>query len=133
MKPISQAYHLSVENVLAIHEQSIHHFGGSPGIRSVELLESALGATQASYGGTSVFKDLIEVAAAYLFYLCSNHPFIDGNKRTALASCIVFLKLNQIETTPDSPEWEALALDVASSVIKRDEVATRLRELLGFG
>jgi death-on-curing protein len=94
------------------------------------LLESAVAAPQASFGGQSPYKDLAEVAAAYLFYLCRNHPFIDGNKRAALGACIVFLRLNGIEPSPDGPEWEDLALAVAASAIVRDEATRRLRRLL---
>jgi death-on-curing protein len=94
------------------------------------LLESAVGAPQASFGGKSPFGDLAEVAAAYLFYICRNHPFIDGNKRTALGACIVFLRLNGIEPNPDGPEWEELTLAVAASEIDRDQATARLRKLL---
>ena len=77
-----------------------------------------------------MFSDLAEVGAAYLFYLCRNHPFIDGNKRTALGACILFLRLNGTETKPDGPEWESLMVDVASGTVGRDEATTRLRALI---
>jgi prophage maintenance system killer protein len=69
---------------------------------------------RAGFGGRSVFADLVEIAAAYRFYLCSNHPFVDGNKRTALGAWIVFLKLNGATPSPDFPTWETLTLDVAA-------------------
>ena len=94
------------------------------------MLESAVAAPQASFGGRSPFRDQTELAAAYLFYLCKNHPFIDGNKRTALGACIVFLRLNGIEPKTDGPEWEELTLAVAASAIDRDETTERLRKLL---
>jgi death-on-curing protein len=71
-----------------------------------------------------------EVAAAYLFYPCKNHPFIDGNKRAALGACLVYLRLNGIEPKADSPEWEELTLAVAAGAIDRDETTQRLRRLL---
>ena len=71
-----------------------------------------------------------DLAAAYLFYLCKNHPFIDGNKRAALGACIVFLRLNGIEPKTDGPEWEALTLAVAGSMMDRDEATKRLRKLV---
>lgn len=74
--------------------------------------------------------DPVEVGAAYLFYLCKNHPFIDGNKRVALATCLVFLRLNGLTPKPDSPEWEAFVLDVAASRIDRAQTTKRLRSLL---
>ncbi|MDD5260944.1 MAG: type II toxin-antitoxin system death-on-curing family toxin [Methylacidiphilales bacterium] len=123
-------FHLSVEIVHEIHAEAITRFGGSEGVRDVALLESAVAAPQASFGGKSPYKDLGEVAAAYLFYLCRNHPFIDGNKRTALGACIVFLRLNEIEPKTDGPDWEELVLAVASSAIDRDETTRWLRKLL---
>lgn len=131
MRQIDDCYHLSVELVLRIHEESIRRFGGAAELRSRDLLESAVAAPQAAFGGASVFADLIEVAAAYLFYLCSNHPFMDGNKRTALGACLVFLKLNGAKPAPDSNHWEALTLDVAGGRIDRATTTARLRELVG--
>lgn len=96
----------------------------------MDLLESAVAAPQAAFGGTSTFTDIIDVAAAYLFYLCANHPFLDGNKRTALGACLVFLRVNGAVTAPDSKAWESLTLDVASGAISRIEVTDRLRELV---
>ncbi|MFT4550528.1 MAG: death-on-curing protein, partial [Verrucomicrobiales bacterium] len=86
--------HLSSDAVLAIHEQVLMAHGGSAGLRDKPLLLSALSAPQATFGGEPIMTDPVEVAAAYLYYLCNNHPFVDGNKRTALASCLVFLSEN---------------------------------------
>ncbi len=123
-------FHLTVEIVRKIHAEAIAKFGGSDGVRELALLESAVAAPQASFGGRSPYQDIAEVAAAYLFYLCKNHPFVDGNKRAALGAGIVFLRLNGIKPKPDGPEWEALTLAVASSAIDRDEATRRLRKLL---
>ena len=123
-------FHLTVEIVREIHAEAIAKFGGSDGVRDPALLESAVAAPQASFGGKSPYRDVTEVAAAYLFYLCRNHPFVDGNKRAALGACIVFLRLNGIEPRPDGPEWEDLTLAVASSALDRDEATVRLRKLL---
>lgn len=123
-------FHLTVAIVREIHAEAIAKFGGSDGVRDVALLESAVAAPRAGYGGTSVYRDVVEVAAAYLFYLCRNHAFIDGNKRTALGACIVFLRLNGLEPKPDTPEWEEMTLAVAASVLNRDETTARLRRLL---
>jgi death on curing protein len=123
-------FHLTVEIVREIHMEAIGRFGGSDGVREIALLESAVAAPRASFGGASPYRDIAEVAAAYLFYLCKNHPFVDGNKRTALGACVVFLRLNGIEPKEDGPEWEALTLAVAASAIDRDEATRRLRKLL---
>jgi death-on-curing protein len=94
------------------------------------LLESAVAAPQASFGGESAYTDLKEVAAAYLFFLCRNHPFVDGNKRAALGACIIFLRLNEIEPQPDGQSWEDLTLDVAASRPDRDQTTQRLLALV---
>ena len=127
---LQSCFHLTVEIVREIHAEAIQQFGGSDGVREIALLESALGAPQATFAGNSPYQDLTEVAAAYLFYLCRNHPFIDGNKRTALGACIVFLRLNGMEPNADGQEWEDLTIAVASSLIDRDETTLRLRMLL---
>jgi death-on-curing protein len=126
-------FHLTVEIVREIHAEAIAKFGGSEGVREMALLESAVAAPQASSGGKSPYADLADVAAAYLYYLCKNHPFVDGNKRTALGACIVFLRLNGIKPQADGPEWEDLTMAVAQSAIDRDETTARLRRLLPKG
>ncbi|MCC7375942.1 MAG: type II toxin-antitoxin system death-on-curing family toxin [Verrucomicrobiales bacterium] len=123
-------FHLTVEIVREIHAEAIAQFGGSDGVRDLALLESAVAAPQASIGGQSPYSDLAEVAAAYLFYLCRNHPFIDGNKRTALGACLVFLRLNGMEPESDGPEWEKLTMAVAAGASDRDAVTVKLRKLL---
>jgi death-on-curing protein len=127
---LDNCFHLTVEIVREIHAEVIASFGGSDGVRELALLESAVAAPQASFGGKSPYKDLAEVAAAYLFYLCRNHPFIDGNKRAALGACIVFLRLNGVEPCADGSEWEELMLAVAASELDREQATTRLRKLL---
>ena len=123
-------FHLTTEMVLEIHAEAIARFGGTEGVRDMALLESAVAAPQATVMGKSPFADLNEIAAAYLFYLCRNHPFLDGNKRAALGACIVFLRLNGIEPKPDGPEWEQLTLAIAASQADRAEATARLRKLL---
>ena len=123
-------FHLTVEIVREIHQTAIRDFGGSGGIRENALLESAVAAPQATFGGKAIYASLTEIAGAYLYYLCRNHPFLDGNKRTALGACLVFLRLNGVETKPDGPEWEELVLDVAASRIDREETTKRLGKVL---
>jgi len=131
MKPAPEnCFHLTVDIVREIQAEAIARFCGSDGVRDTALLESAVAAPQASFGGKSPYEDLVEMAAAYLFYLCRNHPFIDGNKRAALGTCLVFLQLNGIKSAADGPEWEALTQDVAASRLDRVQTSTRLRKLL---
>lgn len=133
--PSKPPLHLTAEAVKAIHEEVLAAHGGSPGLRDSALLESAVAAPQAAQGGEALLKDVVEIAAAYLFYLCSNHPFVDGNKRTALAACLVFLETNGRLPDPRLPgreidAWEALVLDVSASRLDRDGTSKRLKSLL---
>lgn len=125
-----ECIHLTVEIVAEIHAEAIKRFGGLEGVRDENLLASAVLTPQSSFGGKSPYADIVEIAAAYLFYLCGNHPFLDGNKRTAMMAALVFLRLNGIEPAPDSAQWEQLVLDVAASKIDRDATTQRLRKLL---
>jgi death-on-curing protein len=124
--------HPTLDAVLAIHEEVLAAHGGSTGLRDKGLLESAIAAPQATIFGESVFEDGIEIAGAYLYYLCQNHPFIDGNKRVALATCLIFLSENGLiqNETLDCYDFEGLTLDVASSKLSREQAAARLRRLL---
>lgn len=124
--------HPTIDGVLAIHAEVLAAHGGSPGLRSRELLESAVAAPQATMMGVPMISDPVEIAASYLFYLCSNHAFVDGNKRVALATCLVFLSENGLLKNEelDADEWENLTLAVAAGVLSRDEVTARLRALV---
>jgi death-on-curing protein len=123
--------HLTVDIVKEIHKAVIDEFGGLHGVRDEALLSSAVAAPQATVGGRSPYADVIEVAAAYLFYLCRNHAFNDGNKRVAMASAIAYLRANAVEPAGDSAEWEELVLDVAASRVDRGSTTARLRRLVG--
>jgi death-on-curing protein len=124
--------HPTVEAVKAIHREVLQAHGGSAGIRDEGLLDSAVAAPQATMMGKPMFRETVEVAAAYLFYLCRNHPFIDGNKRTALATCLVFLSENGYlsQEKLDLDAWEQLVLDVAASRIDREETTKQLAKVL---
>ncbi len=124
--------HPTVDAVLAIQEEVLFAHGGGMGVRDKGLLESAIAAPQATTSGNPVFVDGVEIAAAYMFYLCRNHPFIDGNKRVALATCLIFLSENGLLRSEDlaAGEWEAFTMDVAASRLDREETTVRLRKLL---
>jgi len=124
--------HPTVESVKAIHAEVVTAHGGSDALRERALLESAVAAPQATMMGEPLFTGPVEIAAAYLFYLCRNHPFVDGNKRTALATCLVFLSENGLlpEEELDTDAWEALTLNVAASRLDHEQTAARLQKLL---
>ena len=130
---MSKAFkHLTIEAVKAIHREVLAAHGGAAGIRDETLLESAVAAPQASMMGQPLISDPIEIAAAYLFYICKNDAFVDGNKRTALAACLVFLEENGL--LPDRKlrvnDWEQFVLDVAASQLDRAATTRRVRKLL---
>lgn len=128
-KPLT---HLTASAVKAIHAEVLAAHGGSPGIRDEALLESAVAAPQATMMGQPLISEPVEIAAAYLFYLCRNHPFIDGNKRTALAACLVFLQTNDFLPNLKLPpsDWEEFVIDIAASRLDRDQTTARSHKLL---
>ena len=125
--------HHTVAGILPIHEEVLAAHGGLAGVKDLALLESAIAAPQASFSGQALVQDPLDIAAAYLFHLCQNHPFNDGNKRTALAACLVFLAQNGLfdqSTHLDVDLWENLVLQVASSQMGKKHLAQEMRNLL---
>lgn len=112
---------LNTENVVSIHRRMIDDFGGSDGLRDRNLLESATHTPQAQFGGEYLHESVAAMSAAYLFHLCKNHPFVDGNKRVALATAIQFLFLNDYRLVAGKKEVEALTLGVADSSVSKEE------------
>jgi death-on-curing protein len=104
---------LGLDEVVSLHNDQVALYGGSPGIRDVGLLESAVAAAEASLDGNYLHGTLPEMAAAYLFHLARNHAFIDGNKRIAAASMIMFLYLNDLELDCSEDELVELTMGVA--------------------
>lgn len=104
---------LTLDEVLIAHEEQIRLFGGASGIRDVGLLLSAMGNVEATFGGIFLHETIFEMAAAYLHGICRNHPFVDGNKRTALSAALTFLDANQIEVNAGKNELVALVMSVA--------------------
>ena len=114
---------LTIDEVLALHANQIERYGGSLGVRDVGLLQSALGVPEATFGGALLHPSLPEVAAAYLFHLVRDHPFVDGNKRTGLMAMIAFLGLNGFRLRTDPGGLGELVLGVAEGRISKAEVA----------
>ena len=120
---------LTLEEVLEIHSTQLARFGGAAGVRDLGLLESALSQAQASFGGEYVHRDLFEMAAAYLFHVVSNHPFIDGNKRAGVLSALVFLDINGVEINDRGETLYDLTIKVASGTSNKSEISEVLRSL----
>ncbi len=118
---------LTLAEVIEIHSNQIKLYGGKDGILDISLLSSAVAMPYASFSGKFLHRDIYEMAAAYAFHICQNHAFIDGNKRTALASALVFLELNGISISdPDEKLYEAM-MNIASEKMTKDEFAEILR------
>jgi death-on-curing protein len=130
-----QPYFLTIDEVLRIHEDQIERYGGSAGIRDRDLLESAIAQPQATFCGEYLHKDIFEVAAAYLFHIVENHPFVDGNKRVATATAVVFLELNGVElrdaldevTASGRTELESTVIEVTTKRVTKAALAEFLR------
>ena len=124
--PAEKVQHLSVDEVLAIHQRLIERFGGSPGVRDPGLLESALFRPRTGY-----YADLAEMAAALFESLLMNHPFVDGNKRVAFFATDVFLRLNgwALEVDPDEAYGFLMGL-LAENTADYDHLLPWIREAL---
>jgi death on curing protein len=113
---------LSLDEVLEIHEQQIERYGGSPGIRDGGALESAVATPQATFGGEFLHLSIPAMAAAYLFHLCQNHAFIDGNKRVGANAAITFLLMNDWEPAFDEENFAEMVLSVASGALDKSQL-----------
>jgi len=114
---------LSFTEVLDIHQDQILRYGGDSGIRDIELLKSALGMPSATYGGQYLHTDIYEMAAAYLFHLVQNHPFVDGNKRVGAVSALVFLILNDYDFEAPEDEFTEMVMSIARDKLDKADVA----------
>lgn len=120
---------LSLAEVVEIHNDQIQKYGGQDGIRDMNLLSSAVTMPYASFSGSFFHVNIFEMASAYAFHISQNHPFIDGNKRTALASALVFLELNGITIAdPEGKLYDAM-ISLASGKITKSEFAHILKSL----
>ncbi len=120
---------LSLDRVVRLHASLIETYGGSPGLRDAGLLHSAIAVPQASFGGEFLHQDLFEMAAAYLYHIVENHPFIDGNKRTGAAATLVFLAMNGVSVEADEDGLVAITLRVATGEAGKSDVCAFLRSI----
>ena len=117
---------LPLDLVLAIHERQLRRFGGPPGIRDLGALESALGRPRNRWAYEQ--GDLASLAAAYAFGIARNHPFVDGNKRTALLALVTFLGLNGIDFLADEAEAAVMIRDLAAGLVNEEGLARWIRD-----
>jgi death on curing protein len=118
---------LRLEDILRLHAAQVDLYGGQHGVRDPGLLESALAQPQATFGGTFLHHDLFEMAAAYLFHIVQNHPFLDGNKRAGAVAALVFLDLNGIEVDASEGSLYDLTMTVATGKAGKPEIAEYFR------
>jgi death-on-curing protein len=118
---------LTVDDILEIHAEQIELYGGMQGVRDVAGLESALHTPAATFGGDFLHPTIPAMAAAYLFHLCQNHPFLDGNKRAGANAAITFLLMNDWDLEFSDDELADVVLAVASGV-KSKQALTEIFE-----
>lgn len=113
---------ITVDVALLIHDDLIKTYGGAKGIRDLGLLLSALEMPKSSFGGKEMHPSFFDKAAAYLYHLAKNHPFIDGNKRTAAAIALTFLEINDVKIKIQIDEFEELVVATAEGIIHKKEL-----------
>ena len=119
---------LSVEEVLELHEQLVQRFGGSHGLRDLGMLESAVAMPQAGFGDSYLHDDVFEMAAAYLFHIVMNHPFIDGNKRAGTHAALVFLADNGYAIELSQDEKYDLVIGICEGTVTKKQLAAAFRD-----
>ena len=119
---------LTQDEGLSLHAEQIRLFGGSSGIRDLGLLQSAMGSVEATFGGAFLHETIFSMAATYLYGICRNHPFIDGNKRTAVGAALIFLELNGVEVDADEDPFYDLVIGVAEGRVSKASVTVFLEE-----
>ncbi len=128
---MSEPAFLTLDEVLGIHADQIRVYGGASGIRDLSLLRSALAMPETTFDGAHLHPSVFEMAAAYLFHLARNHPFVDGNKRTALMCALVFLGLKGQRLLADPDDLYALVDGVAAGDVDKAETSVFLRRHCG--
>lgn len=116
-------FFLSLKSIVSIHSDLIATYGGLDGIRDEELLMSALAQVSSTFEGEYLHVTIYEMAAAYLFHIVNNHPFIDGNKRTGIMTAMIFLSMHGIELVCTNDELEDTVFKVAKGEIKKKEIS----------
>lgn len=122
---MTELFFISKSLALKMHQQQIERFGGISGVRDNGLLESALGAAQQTWHYT---QNIYETAAQYCYSIANNHPFLDGNKRTATACMLVFLVKNGIRPTISNASLYDTVIAVTTNIMQRTELAVLLEQ-----
>ncbi len=131
MNSMNSPLFLTIAEVVEIHKDQIEKYGGHQQIRDYKLLCSSVSAPKASWGGQYLHNEIFDMAAAYIYFISQDHPFMDGNKRTALASGLVFLELNGISIVDNDGVLYDVVMDIASGNKNKVHVGDILRSLAG--
>ncbi len=118
---------LRLNEVIEIHTDQIKRYGGHSGIRDIELLKSAVAMPAIGFGDNYFHIDIYEMAAAYLYHIVRNHPFLDGNKRTGAVASLVFLLMNGIDINADEESFEKMVLSVAEGKLNKTGIVEFFR------
>jgi len=118
---------LTLDDILESHQNQIETYGGSHGIRDIGLLESAIAQPEASFGGQYLHADIFQMAAAYIYHLVMNHPFVDGNKRIGLEAALIFLEINNENLSASDEELVDLVLKTTAGQVGKREIAEFFR------
>jgi death-on-curing protein len=121
---------LDVDDVVLLHDAILARYGGTSGIRDRGLLCSAVEQPQARFAGTYLHVTVVDMAAAYLFHIVSNHAFVDGNKRTGLLTALVFLERNGYRVREQQTELFELTMAVSRSELSKHEIAETLQGIV---
>ncbi|MBN1497886.1 MAG: type II toxin-antitoxin system death-on-curing family toxin [Spirochaetes bacterium] len=120
---------ITLAEVIEIHKDQIRLYGGPAGIRDINLLTSALALPKSTFNGEYLHRNIFEMAAAYAWHICRNHPFIDGNKRTALVTALVFLEFNDIEINdPRGLLYDAM-INISKGEVGKKQIEVIFRKL----
>lgn len=115
--------YITVDQAIKIHDRQIEQHGGLRGLRDLGLLTSAIEMPKSAFNGMEMYPTLFDKAAAYVFYIAKNHPFLDGNKRTAAFTAVLFLRMNGLKTAIDLKQYELLVLGIAEGLISKAQLS----------
>ncbi len=114
---------LELGEILLIHQDQLERYGGATGMRDIGLLQSAVAIPKAGIADRYLHEDIFEMAAAYLYHIVRDHPFVDGNKRSGAVAALVFLAMNDVEITVEEEELENMVRSVAEGSTTKYEIA----------
>jgi death-on-curing protein len=118
---------LTLDDIIESHQNQIETYGGSHGIRDIGLLESAIAQPETSFGGQYLHAGIFQMAAAYIYHLVMNHPFVDGNKRIGLEASLIFLEINDENLSASDEELVDLVLKTTAGQVGKREIAEFFR------